>query len=137
MSRLRPDVMVIQSGEVELPGQVEIDCDIGLPKPSVYACLAETILLAMEGRFENFSLSKTLSMSRVKEIYQMGLTHGARLSAIQTHEGVVTDAMIQRCRELALARLSGGRSGNTDDSLSRLTRPDDGRKAVPYAGRQD
>ncbi len=138
MSRLRPDVMVIQSGEVELPGDVQIDCDIGLPKPSVYACLAETILLAMEGRFENFSLSKTLSMDRVKEIYQMGLKHGAHLSEIQTHEGVVTDAMIQRCRELAIARLNPAGVGGVDpDSLTRLTRSDDGRKPVPYAGRQD
>jgi predicted amino acid dehydrogenase len=103
----RPDVMVIQSGEVELPGNVQISCDIGLPKPTVYACLAETILLAMDGRFENFSLSKTLSMRKVKEIYQIGVKHGAELSAIQGHEGVVTDDQILRCRELALTALAG------------------------------
>jgi predicted amino acid dehydrogenase len=103
----RPDVMVIQSGEVELPGSVQISCDIGLPKPTVYACLAETILLAMDGRFESFSLSKTLSMRKVKEIYRIGVKHGAELSAIQGHEGVVTEEQIRRCRELALTALAG------------------------------
>jgi len=127
MSRLRPDVMVIQSGEIELPGAVQLSCDIGLPKPTVYACLAETILLAMEGRFENFSLSKTLSVQKTKEIYRLGIKHGARLSAIQTHQGVVSDAMIHHCREFALSRLSGAHQQST------LTPPELGRKPIDYA----
>lgn len=133
MSALRPDVLVIQSGEVELPGEVKMDCDIGLPKPAVYACLAETIVLAMEGRFENFSLSKTLSMEKVKEIYRLGMKHGARLSAIQTHQGVVTDAMIDRCRELALARLAL----HSPSSSRQLTGLELGRKPVADASRPD
>ena len=99
--------MVIKSGEVMLPGQIQISCDIGLPKPTVYACLAETILLAMEGRFESFSLSKILSMRKVKEIYQMGLRHGASLSAIQGHNGIISEEQVIRCRDLALQSLAG------------------------------
>lgn len=114
MAALRPDVMVIRSGEIELPGQVEINCDIGLPKPSVYACLAETVLLAMEGRFENFSVSKTLSAEKVNEIYRLGLKHGARLSEIQGHDGAVTEQMIQRCLQAsALTRHLLGRKPST------------------------
>lgn len=101
----RPDVMVIESGEVLLPGAPKLDCDIGLPKPSVYACLAETVLLTMEGRYENFSYSKQLSMNKVKEIYRLGLKHGATLSEIRGPSGVITDEQVMRCRELALERL--------------------------------
>src|SRR5262249_1848435 len=78
----RPDVLVIESGEILLAGNLELTCDIGLPKPAVYACLAETVLLTMEGRYESFSLSKQLSMEKVKEIYKIGLKHGAKLSTI-------------------------------------------------------
>ena len=101
----RPDVMVIESGEVLLPGMPSLNVDIGLPKPSVYACTAETVLLALEGRFENFSLSKQLSMEKVKEIYKLGLKHGATLSAIQGPAGVITDDQIRLCRALAIERL--------------------------------
>ena len=46
----RPDVLVIESGEIQLPGEVHMK-DIGLPKGIAYACLAETIVLALEARF--------------------------------------------------------------------------------------
>jgi predicted amino acid dehydrogenase len=48
----RPDVLVIASGEVQLPGKdLKIEIDIGLEGNIVYACLAETALLAMEGQY--------------------------------------------------------------------------------------
>jgi predicted amino acid dehydrogenase len=101
----RPDVMVIESGEILLPGNVRIVGDIGLPKPSVYACLAETALLALDGRFESFSLSKQLSLEKVKEIYRIGIKHGAKLSEICGPSGAITESQIERCRMLAVERL--------------------------------
>ena len=101
----RPDVLVIESGEIDLPGNVHLPIDLGLPKPSVYACLAETVLLTMEGRYECFSLSRQLHLERVKEIYKIGLKHGAKLSAIRGHHGVVTPDHIRACRDLAREKL--------------------------------
>jgi predicted amino acid dehydrogenase len=103
-ARRRPDVLVIESGEIDLPGPVRMNVDIGLEKPSVYACLAETVLLTMEGRYESFSLSRQLQLAKVKEIYQLGIKHGAKLSSIRTHEGFLTDEMLNRCRQLARER---------------------------------
>ena len=40
----RPDVLVIESGEIRLPGEVRMK-NIGLPKGVAYACLAETLSL--------------------------------------------------------------------------------------------
>ena len=42
-----------------------------LPKTS-YACMAETMILALEGRFENYSLGRDLTVSQVKEIARLG-----------------------------------------------------------------
>jgi len=98
----RPDVLVIESGEIQLPGEVRMK-NIGLPPNVAYACLAETIVLALEGRFENYTVGRQIEWEKVHEIYQMGLKHGMKLAAISGANGVFSDADIARVRELALA----------------------------------
>lgn len=99
----RPDVLVIESGEIELPGDPQMK-GIGLPKGVAYACLAETIVLALEGRYETFTVGRNIEWEKVKEIYRLGLKHGMRLAAISGVNGVYTDDDLARIRELALAK---------------------------------
>lgn len=102
----RPDVLVIESGEIELPGDnVKVSCDLGLEKNVVYACLAETALLALEGRYESFTLSRNVNYKKVKEIYKIARKHGARLAQIRSPNGEITDQEIELCREHAFAAL--------------------------------
>lgn len=103
--RSRPDVLVIASGEVVLPGDVELTCDIGLENNTVYACLAETALLALEGRIESFSLSRDISYDKVIEIDELARKHGIKLSAIMGHHNEISDDEMLLCREHALKRL--------------------------------
>ena len=98
----RPDVLVIESGEIELPGDVQMR-DIGLPKNVAYACLAETVVLALEGRYESFTVGRNIEWEKVKEIYRLGLKHGMRLATISGVNGVHTPDDIARVRDLALA----------------------------------
>ena len=98
----RPDVLVIESGEIRLPGKVSMK-NIGLPKNVAYACLAETIVLALEGRFENFTVGRTIEWEKVREIYRLGRKHGMKLAAISGVNGPFSDADIRRVRKLALA----------------------------------
>ena len=98
----RPDVLVIESGEIQLPGNVSMK-NIGLPKNVAYACLAETIVLALEGRFENFTVGRNIEWEKVREIYRLGRKHGMTLAAISGVNGVYSDADIRRVRRLALA----------------------------------
>ena len=98
----RPDVLVIESGEVYLPGEVHMK-QIGFDDHNVvYACLAETIVLTLEGRFENFTVGRNIEWEKVHEIYKLGLKHGMRLAAISGVNGVFSDEDIARVRELAL-----------------------------------
>ncbi|HSK25378.1 MAG TPA: hypothetical protein VK894_00525 [Jiangellales bacterium] len=97
----RPDVLVIESGEIELPGDVQMR-NIGLPPGVAYACLAETVVLALEGRYETFTVGRNIEWEKVKEIYQLGLRHGMRLATISGVNGVYTPEDIARIRELAL-----------------------------------
>jgi hypothetical protein len=98
----RPDVLVIESGEIQLPGDVHMK-NIGLPKGVAYACLAETVVLALEGRFENYTVGRAIEWSKVHEIYKLGLKHGMKLAAISGVNGVFSDEDIARVRERALA----------------------------------
>ena len=96
----RPDVLWSESGEIQLPGDVRMK-DIGLPRGIAYACLAETIVLALEARFENFTLGRNIEWEKVREIYKLGLKHGMELAAISGVNGVFTEEDFERVRTLA------------------------------------
>jgi predicted amino acid dehydrogenase len=97
----RPDVLVVESGEIELPGDPRLK-DIGLPRGVAYACMAETIVLALEGRYETFTVGRNIEWEKVKEIYRLGLRHGMRLATISGVNGVFTPDDIAAIRERAL-----------------------------------
>ncbi|HPW83031.1 MAG TPA: saccharopine dehydrogenase NADP-binding domain-containing protein [Rhodoferax sp.] len=97
----RPDVLVIESGEIDLPTKVKGLKSIGLPPNVVYACLAETIVLALEGRFEVFTVGRDTEWEKVKEIYKLGLKHGMKLAAISGVNGVFSDDDIAKVVKLA------------------------------------
>lgn len=100
-ARLRPDVLVIEAGEIQLPGNPDVGFDIGLPKGVVHACMAEPALLAMEGRFESFTLGHNIEIERVKEIYRMFKKHGVKLAGLRSFGQYVTDEDIAIKRKLA------------------------------------
>ena len=101
----RPDVLVVESGEIKLPGDVKMK-NIGLPTGVAYACLAETVVLALEGRYETFTVGRKIEWGKVKEIYKLGLKHGMQLATISGVNGVFTAEDLARIRELALERRS-------------------------------
>jgi predicted amino acid dehydrogenase len=113
----RPDVLVIESGEVELPGEVRMK-SIGLPDGVAYACLAETIVLALEGRYESFTVGRNISWPKVKEIYRLGLKHGMRLATISGVNGPYTDEDFDRVRAAALAARSAQAGTGTERTES-------------------
>jgi predicted amino acid dehydrogenase len=111
----RPDVLVIESGEILLPGEPKMK-DIGLPPKVAYACLAETIVLALDRRFEVFTIGRDIEWEKVKTIYKMGLKHGMKLAAISGVNGVFTDDDIARVRDLALEARANRSSSDKKES---------------------
>ena len=124
----RPDVLVIESGEIELPTKVKGLKSIGLPQNVIYACLAETIVLALEGRFEVFTIGRDTEWEKVKEIYKLGLRHGMKLSAISGVGGVFSDEAIAKVVKLAKkARLTWQKPTAAKAASKKVT----GDKALP------
>ncbi len=77
----RKDVLVIKGGIVDVPSHVEFGFDFGLPTGQVYACMAEVMVLALEGRYESFSLGQRVQKEKVREIARLARKHGFQLSA--------------------------------------------------------
>ena len=74
----RPDVVIVDGGLVDLNG-ITIDGAIGLPPRLAYACLAETMLLALDGHEGHFSIGA----ARVDQAERMvGLAECWRTSRI-------------------------------------------------------
>ena len=98
---VRPDILVVESGEVLIPGPVKFSFDIGLPPSVAYACLAEAALLAMEERFECFTLGRDVAPDRVKEIYRLFRRHGFRIAPLRSFGRLLTDELVAEKRARA------------------------------------
>lgn len=97
----RNDILVIDGGMVDVPGPVDFHFNFGFPPGKAYACMAETMALALEGRFEDYTLGKEISRARVQEISQIAAKHGFRLSGFRSFERAVTSEQIEAVRRNA------------------------------------
>ena len=101
VAKERPDVLVIEGGAVEVPGEVDFHFNFGFPPRTAYACMAETMILALEERYESYSLGRDLSIERVKEIAALADKHGFKLAGFRSFERQVTQEYIEGVKRAA------------------------------------
>jgi predicted amino acid dehydrogenase len=97
----RDDILVIDGGMVEVPGPVDFHFNFGFPAGKSYACMAETIALTLEGRFEDYTVGKHITRSQVEEITAIATKHGFRLGGFRSFEREVTQEHIDQVRQNA------------------------------------
>jgi predicted amino acid dehydrogenase len=85
--RERKDVLLIDGGIVEVPGQADFGFHFGLPAGQAYACVAEVLVLALEGRYESYSLGQRVETEKVREIARLAHKHGFGLAAQAASRG--------------------------------------------------
>jgi predicted amino acid dehydrogenase len=102
----RDDVLVIDGGLVRVPGEVDFGFDYGLPPTLTYGCMAETMALTFEGRFEDYSIGKDLSLEQIEQIDALASRHGFEMAGLRSFEHKLDDALIQRVKDQVHA---GGR----------------------------
>lgn len=105
----RNDVLVIEGGVVAVPGDVDFRFNFGFPPKTAYACMSETMMLALEGRYENFTLGKEVSARQVEEISEIGAKHGFELAGFRSFERAVTEEQIKSTREAAKRKLASAK----------------------------
>ncbi|MFQ5576645.1 MAG: shikimate dehydrogenase, partial [Anaerolineae bacterium] len=98
VARQRPDVLVIEGGMVKVPGPVNFNFNFGFPPQMAFACMAETMILAMEQRYQSFTLGKELSLPKVQEISRLAQKHGFELGGFRSFEKAITPQDIARVK---------------------------------------
>lgn len=103
VAAVRDDVLIIDGGVVDVPGDVNFNFDFGFPAGKAYACMAETIALALEGRLESYTLGKKITRPQVEVIDKISNKHGFRVNGFRSFEKTVTAEQIENVRQRALA----------------------------------
>ncbi|MBN1874020.1 MAG: shikimate dehydrogenase [Anaerolineae bacterium] len=98
VSRARDDVLVIDGGLVRVPGKIHFGFDYGLPADLTYGCFAETMTLAFEGLFEDYSVGKDLSLEKVRQIDALATHHGFELAALRSFEKKLDESLIEKIK---------------------------------------
>ena len=101
VAAVRDDILVIDGGMVDVPGAVNFHFNFGFPEGKAYACMAETIALALEGRFEDYTVGRDITMERVREITAIAERHGFRMSGFRSFEREVTNEQIEAVKHNA------------------------------------
>lgn len=106
VSKERPDVLVIEGGVVAVPGNVDFGFDFGFPEKTAYACMSETILLALEERAENFTLGRNITESQVNETWEMAEKHGFKLAGLRSFEKSISQDRIEYVKQVRAKKYS-------------------------------
>ena len=94
----RTDVLIIDSGYLNAGPDVILGASIASISINrhINACLAETIVLGLEGRAETYSLGRNLDLDRVKEIGRLAAQHGFEPLPLASWREPLDDDRIRR-----------------------------------------
>ena len=104
VAEVRNDVLVIEGGVVEVPGDVEFNLNFGFPSGTAYACMAEAMILALEKRYESYTLGRELTIEQVEEIAGLAKKHGFKLAGFRNFGRAITIQEIDKIRLRARSR---------------------------------
>lgn len=90
VAKQRPDILVIDGGLIALPGKPHIG-SYGIEPGLSYACMAETMLLALEGDSRSTSLGPELSIAEILRQRRVGEKHGFLVSELQSFGRPIAD----------------------------------------------
>jgi predicted amino acid dehydrogenase len=100
----RDDVLVIEGGIVEVPHGVNFNFNFGFPEGTAYACMAETMILALEGRYESFTLGRDLTLEQIEEIERLADKHGFKVAGFRSFEKAVSLEEIKAIKQKAFIK---------------------------------
>ncbi|MFS8665579.1 MAG: aminotransferase class III-fold pyridoxal phosphate-dependent enzyme, partial [Limnochordales bacterium] len=91
----RPDVLVLDGGVIEVPGRPWFGWDFGYEQGLAYACMSETMMLALEQDYRHTSLGSDLTPESMLRMRELAARHGFRLAGLRSFDRPVTDARWQ------------------------------------------
>jgi len=111
----RPDVLVMEGGNMRMPGQPFIErvrepgteFDLNLPRGTALACMSETMVLALEDRLENYTLGRGVDLAKVRDISAMAQRCGFELADMRAFDAAITPDALAATKRAARARAGG------------------------------
>jgi len=112
VASLRPDVLVTEGGNMLVPGEPRFervrergsDFDLNLPPRTALACMSETMVLALERRFECYTLGRGIELEKVLEMERMAERCGFTLGGMRAFDAAITPERIAATRAAARER---------------------------------
>lgn len=111
VAKERDDVLVLEGGLIEIPGDVNFNFNFGYPPGLALACMAETILLALEERWESYTLGRDLTLEQVEEIGRIAKKHGFKVAGFRSFERPVPREAFSIVQAARLGSQGTGRYG--------------------------
>ena len=106
----RDDVLLLSGGLAYVPDTMPRDSMfLGFYQGVVPCCLGETMVLALEGRAECFSLGRDLSLDRIEEIGGLARKHGFDFTQLFSFGQKLESSALARFRKAAVQRCSTSR----------------------------
>ena len=78
LATLRPDVTVIEGGIIAPHGEFDLGVDLGIGRRHCYACMAETMLLALEQAPDRGSVGASISPANLHWLRNVAARAGFR-----------------------------------------------------------
>ena len=104
--RLRDDILVYSGGLVKVPGDIELNFNLGFPPQTANPCIAETMVLALERKYESFSLGRELTVRQVEKINRLAQKHGFRVSGYNCFGKATSEEELTQIKNNAWNKLS-------------------------------
>lgn len=83
----RPDVLVIDGGVIEVPGRPSLGWNFGFEEGLAYACMAETMMLALEHHYTHTSLgSSGISLENILFTKELADKHGFKVAELRSFD---------------------------------------------------
>lgn len=82
----RPDVLVIDGGVVEVWKRPDLGWNFGFDQGLCYACMAETMLLALDGHLEHTSIGSSIDLKTLDLLQNLAEKHGFRLADLRSFD---------------------------------------------------
>ncbi|MFZ5646965.1 MAG: aminotransferase class III-fold pyridoxal phosphate-dependent enzyme [Bacillota bacterium] len=105
LRQVRPDVLVIDGGVVAVPGRPSLGWDFGFEQGLAYACMAETMMLALEHHYTDMSLGPNLSLDNMIYLRNLAEKHGFELAQLRSFDLPLSE---EDWRQVAEARSNNG-----------------------------
>lgn len=98
------EIFLFSGGLLSSPVPVFMPYDMGLPDPGVlYGCWSEAIILALDGRYESFSLGRGYIVPEKMElIWDLAIKHGFRRAPFFFGEKIWPEKDVERIRSLVI-----------------------------------